>query len=182
MLLGALEAGGTKMVCALGDENGNVLERESFPTRMPEDTMPALIDYFQGKGIKALGIGSFGPLNLDPADPHFGDITTTPKPGWINYPLRKTLADALGVPVGIDTDVNAAALGEAHPGTFAVAYCKIVPFSRILRQLELNVRVFGDNRNNRRLHGREGEAPVAGVESLRGGRERLHAALAAWLE
>ena len=77
---------------------------------------------------------------------------------------------------------DAAALGEAHPGTFAVAYGKIVPFSRILRQLELNVRVFGDNRNNRRLHVREGEAPVACVESLRGGRERLHAALAAWLE
>ena len=116
MLLGALEAGGTKMVCALGDENGNVLERESFPTRMPEDTMPALIDYFQGKGIKALGIGSFGPLNLDPADPHFGDITTTPKPGWRDYPLRGALLEALRVPVGIDTDVNAAAFSEAVLG------------------------------------------------------------------
>ena len=116
MLLGALEAGGTKMVCAIGDENGKVIERESFPTRLPEETMPSLINYFKEKGIEALGIGSFGPLNLDPKDPHYGDITTTPKPGWHNYPLRKSFVDALGVPVGIDTDVNAAALGEATLG------------------------------------------------------------------
>ena len=116
MRLGALEAGGTKMVCAVGDENGNVFERESFPTRMPEDTMPAIIDYFKDKGIEALGIGSFGPLNLDPKSPEFGNITTTPKPGWANYPLRGALLEALHVPVGIDTDVNAAALAEARLG------------------------------------------------------------------
>ena len=116
MRLGALEAGGTKMVCAIGDENGNVLERESYPTRMPEDTIPSLIDYFKDKGVEALGIGSFGPLCLDERDPHFGDITTTPKPGWHNFPLRQTFAEALDVPVGIDTDVNAAALGEAVLG------------------------------------------------------------------
>ena len=116
MLLGALEAGGTKMVCAIGDENGNVFERQSFPTRTPEETMPDLINYFKDKGIEALGIGSFGPLNLDPNDPNYGDITTTPKLPWINYPLRKAFAEALGVPVGIDTDVNAAALGEAELG------------------------------------------------------------------
>ena len=72
MLLGALEAGGTKMVCAIGDENGNVFERQSFPTRTPEETMPDLINYFKDKGIEALGIGSFGPLNLDPNDPNYG--------------------------------------------------------------------------------------------------------------
>ena len=113
MLLGALEAGGTKMVCAVGDEQGNLFARESFPTRMPEETMPQLIAWFREKGVEALGIGSFGPLNLDPSDAHFGDITTTPKAGWKNYPLRAAFAEALGVPVGIDTDVNAAALGES---------------------------------------------------------------------
>ena len=116
MLLGALEAGGTKMVCAIGDEKGNVLERASFPTKMPEETMPNIIEYFQGKDIAALGISSFGPLNLDPSSPNFGDITTTPKPGWANYPLRRTLMEALNVPVGIDTDVNGAALAELKLG------------------------------------------------------------------
>ena len=116
MLLGALEAGGTKMVCAIGDENGNVFERASFPTRMPEETMPDIIGYFKDKKIEALGISSFGPLNLDENDPNYGDITTTPKPGWHNYPLRRTLLEALKVPVGIDTDVNGAALAEARIG------------------------------------------------------------------
>lgn len=116
MRLGALEAGGTKMVCAVGDENGNVFERESYPTLMPEETIPHIIEYFKEKNIEALGIGSFGPLCLDPEDPAFGNITTTPKPGWGNYPLMKALKEALGVPVGIDTDVNAAALSEAKLG------------------------------------------------------------------
>ena len=114
MRLGALEAGGTKMVCAVGDERGNLFERASFPT--PEETMPGLIDYFRGKGIEALGIGSFGPLSLDPNAPDYGAITTTPKLAWRDYPLRRAFAEALGVPVGIDTDVNAAALGEAVYG------------------------------------------------------------------
>ena len=116
MRLGALEAGGTKMVCAIGDENGAVFERESYPTREPENTIPAIIDYFRDKGIEALGIGSFGPLCLDPNAENYGAITTTPKPGWSNYPLRAVLMDALKVPVGIDTDVNAAALSEARLG------------------------------------------------------------------
>ncbi len=116
MRLGALEAGGTKMVCAIGDENGNVFERESFPTRMPEETMADIIGYFKDKQIEALGVSSFGPLNLDESSESFGDITTTPKPGWANFPLRRTLMDALKVPVGIDTDVNGAALAEATIG------------------------------------------------------------------
>jgi len=116
MRLGALEAGGTKMVCAIGDELGNVFERVSFPTLRPEETVAPMIEFFRDKQIEALGIGSFGPLSLDPASPDFGAITTTPKPGWANYPLTKTFSEALGVPVGIDTDVNAAALGEATYG------------------------------------------------------------------
>lgn len=116
MRLGALEAGGTKMVCAIGDEMGHILDRASFPTLMPEETICHLVDYFKDKNIAALGIGSFGPLSLDESAPDYGSITTTPKPGWANYPLRNAFAEALGVPVGIDTDVNAAALGEAAYG------------------------------------------------------------------
>ena len=116
MRLGALEAGGTKMVCAVGDELGNVYERESYPTLKPEETIPHLIEFFKNKQIESLGIGSFGPLCLDEKAENFGDITTTPKPGWANYPLLRAFKDALGIPVGIDTDVNAAALGEATYG------------------------------------------------------------------
>jgi len=116
MRLGALEAGGTKMVCAIGDELGNVIERASFPTRVPEETMPDIINYFKDKDIEALGVSSFGPLNLDENDPNYGDITMTPKPGWSNYPLLRELKKALNVPVGIDTDVNGAALAEATLG------------------------------------------------------------------
>lgn len=116
MRLGALEAGGTKMVCAIGNEKGEVQDRVSFPTRMPAETMPSIINYFLDKGIEALGISSFGPLNLDKGDPCYGDITTTPKPGWANYPLLRTLKEALKVPVEIDTDVNGAALAEARIG------------------------------------------------------------------
>ena len=116
MRLGALEAGGTKMVCAIGDEKGNIFARESYPTLMPAETMPGLVEFFRKADIEALGIGSFGPLSLDPEAPDYGNITTTPKPGWQDYPLRQTFVDALGIPVGIDTDVNAAALGEATYG------------------------------------------------------------------
>lgn len=116
MRLGALEAGGTKMVCAIGDEHGNVIERASFPTRMPEETMPDIINYFKDKEIEALGISSFGPLCLDENAENYGDITTTPKPGWKDYPLLRELKNALNVPVGIDTDVNGAALAEAKLG------------------------------------------------------------------
>ena len=112
MLLGALEAGGTKMVCSTGDETGQIFSRESFPTTTPEETMPALINFFQRAGVEALGIGCFGPLDLKRNAPTYGFITSTPKERWRNYPLYATLQKALGVPMEIDTDVNAAALGE----------------------------------------------------------------------
>ena len=115
-LFGALEAGGTKMVCAIGDENGNILERVSIPTGTPENTMPPMIEFFKGKGISALGIGCFGPVDLDRKSPTYGYITSTPKLAWTNYPIVAEFEKALGVPVGFDTDVNAAALGEATWG------------------------------------------------------------------
>lgn len=116
MILGALEAGGTKMVCAIGDENGNLTERISLPTKTPEETMPQMIEFFKKHNIKALGIGTFGPADLNPASPTYGCITTTPKLAWASFNIRSAFADALQVPVGFDTDVNAAALGETSFG------------------------------------------------------------------
>ena len=113
---GSLEAGGTKMVCAIGDEQGNILERVSIPTLAPENTMPAILDFFKSKNISALGIGCFGPVDLDKKSPTYGYITTTPKLAWKNYDIVGVCEKELGVPVGFDTDVNGSALGEATWG------------------------------------------------------------------
>lgn len=115
-LYGALEAGGTKMVCAVGDRNGNIHEQISIPTTDPKETMPALISFFQERNICALGIGCFGPIDLNKSSQTYGYITTTPKIEWRNYPIVETFSKALNVPIGFDTDVNAAALGEATWG------------------------------------------------------------------
>ena len=112
MILGALEAGGTKMVCAIGNENGEILEQVSIPTETPEITIPKLLDFFRGKQIEALGIGCFGPIDVDRDSETYGYITTTPKLAWQNYNIVGAFKKELGVPVGFDTDVNGSALGE----------------------------------------------------------------------
>jgi len=116
MKLGALEAGGTKMVCAIGNEKGEIFERISIPTETPDITMPKIVEYFQGKGIEALGIGCFGPIDLNRDSETYGYITTTPKLAWSNYNIVGVLKDALRIPVGFDTDVNGSMLGEATWG------------------------------------------------------------------
>lgn len=116
MLFGALEAGGTKMVCAIGNELGEILERVSIPTETPEITMPKLEEFFSGKGIKALGIGCFGPIDLNRSSKTYGYITTTPKLPWKHYDICGYFREHLGIPVGFDTDVNGSMLGEATWG------------------------------------------------------------------
>ena len=104
------------MVCALGLADGTILEQTSIPTTTPEETMPQIISYFREKGISALGIGCFGPVDLDRTSDTWGMILDTPKLAWRHYPMAKTLADALHVPVGFDTDVNGSLLGEVTFG------------------------------------------------------------------
>lgn len=115
MLLGGIEAGGTKMVCALVDERGNVVDREVIKTTTPDKTIHSMVEYFAGKGIAALGIGCFGPINLNEHSDTYGCITSTPKPGWSDVDML-TPFRLLNVPIGFDTDVNAAVLGEARFG------------------------------------------------------------------
>ena len=112
MLFGGIEAGGTKMVCAVADEKGKLLDRISMPTTNPQENIEDMVKYFQGFNIAGLGIGSFGPLDLNPASPNYGAITRTPKEGWDYVNWYKAFSEALRVPVGVDTDVNAAILGE----------------------------------------------------------------------
>lgn len=115
-MLGAIEAGGTKFVCAVGNEKGNIIERISIPTTIPEETMPLVIDFFKKYQVEAIGIGSFGPIDVNRESSTYGFITSTPKPGWKNYPLVQSIKEEFMVPVGFNTDVNAAALGEAKYG------------------------------------------------------------------
>ncbi|MBY4797718.1 ROK family protein [Collinsella sp. AGMB00827] len=112
-LLGALEAGGTKMVCATGYADGTILESSEIPTLDPGATLEQVVAWFSSHDIQALGIGAFGPTAVDPASPRFGSILETPKTAWRNVDLLGALAQPLGVPCGYDTDVNAACLGEA---------------------------------------------------------------------
>jgi len=116
MRIGAIEAGGTKFVCGIGNEHGLIEDSVRFPTETPETTIPKVIEYFADKGVEAIGIGTFGPINLDRSSPQYGYITTTPKPGWAGFNFVGAITQALQVPVGWDTDVNAAAYGEARWG------------------------------------------------------------------
>ena len=112
-LLGGIEFGGTKIVLATGTSDGKICEREVFPTTAPESVLPKIVDWFKARSIKALGVGAFGPTGVNPDLPSYGKILSTPKQGWRNFNLLQALKDGLNVPVGYDTDVNAACLGEA---------------------------------------------------------------------
>lgn len=123
-VFGGIEAGGTKFVCAIGDGPGaHLMERVQLPAGDdPEQLMGEVVAWFSAKSRKfgplsALGVASFGPLDLDANSPTHGFITTTPKVGWQNTDILGPLRRAFpGVPLGFDTDVNGAALGEARWG------------------------------------------------------------------
>lgn len=125
MRFGALEAGGTKMVCAIGDETGRIYEQISMPTGKPEITVPKLIAYFGEREVDALGIGCFGPVELNKNSPRYGYITSTPKTAWRNYDIVGAFDRALGCPIGFDTDVNASVLGEVTFGQAKGKSCVI---------------------------------------------------------
>jgi len=112
-LYGSLEAGGTKFVCAVGDENFNVVEKTQFPTTTPIETIDKTIEFFSKfDNLAGLAIGSFGPIDIDKNSKTYGFITTTPKPHWANVDLLGALRRALNVPMYFTTDVNSSAYGE----------------------------------------------------------------------
>ncbi|MBV9406847.1 MAG: ROK family protein, partial [Acidobacteriaceae bacterium] len=117
-MLGGIEAGGTKFVCGFGTGPDDLVTAQ-FPTSTPDITVASVIDFFKthvGTQLTAVGIGSFGPVDLDPLSPAYGHITSTPKAGWEDYNLIGAIEQALGVPALLETDVNAALLGEARWG------------------------------------------------------------------
>ena len=119
-LFGGIEAGGTKFLCAVGDASGAILDTAMILTTTPKATLDRAIEFFKDihdrTPLAAIGVASFGPVDLDPRSPYFGFITTPPKPGWADCDIRGPISRALGIPVGFDTDVNAAALGEHRWG------------------------------------------------------------------
>jgi fructokinase len=120
-LFGAVEAGGTKFVCAIGDEHGQVLAELRFPTTDPASTLAAVRDFFGERrgafgALSAIGVGSFGPVILDRQSAKYGFIGKTPKTGWTHIDMVGMLSREFSCPVGFDTDVNAAALAEHRWG------------------------------------------------------------------
>jgi len=112
MRLGGLEARGSKMICAVGTEDGVLLDQTIIPTRGPKETMEDVIAYFRDKEIEALGIASFGPVDIHKDSDTYGYILDTPKEAWQHFNLLGTIRDALQVPVELETDMNGACLGE----------------------------------------------------------------------
>ncbi len=117
-LFGGIEAGGTKFVCMVARSPLDISDEARFPTTRPEETIPSVLDFFrpyarQGR-LAGVGIGSFGPVDLDSGSETYGYITTTPKEGWALTDLRGAVRQALNVPVAFETDVNAAAFGERY--------------------------------------------------------------------
>ena len=117
-LYGGIEAGGTKWVCVVSDGPENTLAHVNFPTTKPDETLARAVDFFReyAKDLAAIGIGTFGPIDVNPQSPTWGYITTTPKPFWQHADVAGTIKQAFNLPVGFDTDVNAAALGEYRWG------------------------------------------------------------------
>ncbi len=120
-LLGGVEAGGTKFNCVVAHGPDQVLERTTIPTGLPSGTLAAVVEFFQRSALRhgpldAIGVASFGPVELDRASTDYGLITNTPKANWSRVAIVSTLERELAVPIAFETDVNGAALGEGHGG------------------------------------------------------------------
>ena len=113
---GALEAGGTKMVCAILDIDGNIIKEETIPTTTPEETKNKMLEFYSKYKLNSLGIGTFGPVDLNPKSKTYGSILNSPKLIWKGFNYFKAF-ESLHIPIGIDTDVNASCLGETTFGS-----------------------------------------------------------------
>lgn len=115
-LLGSIEGGGTKINCAVGYEDGTIIKQIQFPTTTPQENVKQMVDFFQKYKVKSIGIGFFGPLNVNRQSPEYGCLLDTPKRAWRFYPLLANLKKELSIPMGIHSDVTLSSLGEASLG------------------------------------------------------------------
>ncbi|APZ49714.1 fructokinase [Jeotgalibaca sp. PTS2502] len=119
MLVGAIEAGGTKFVCAIGNEKNEIIERVSFPTTTPEETLAHVFEFFDQYELASIGIGSFGPIDINEKSETYGYVLSTPKLAWKDFDFLGAMRERYDIPMGWTTDVNAAALGESEKGAAA---------------------------------------------------------------
>lgn len=113
MLFGAIEAGGTKCVCAVGNEQAEILASTVLLTEGPVETFDQIASFFKDYDLKGIGIGMFGPIHLNPTDRDYGKLMQTPKQAWRGFNVYRHARDLFKVPVKLDTDVNVAALAES---------------------------------------------------------------------
>jgi len=117
---GAVEGGGTKFVCMVGTGPDDVIDQLTVPTAEPTETIGSVIEFLArprpGVEIASVGVATFGPIDLNPRSPHYGGTIGTTKPGWSYVRIVAPLRRRLGVPIGFDTDVNGAVLGESRWG------------------------------------------------------------------
>jgi fructokinase len=120
-LVVGVELGGTKCVCVLGSGLSHIVAEQRLPTTTPVETLAAIEHVLDGwrrdHGFAALGLASFGPIDIDPASPDYGSVTATPKPGWRHTDVARRMKDRFAVPTGFDTDVSGAALAEGRWGS-----------------------------------------------------------------
>lgn len=128
-LYGSLEAGGTKFVCAVGDERAQLVEKTQFPTTTPYETIEKTVAFFKRyeDRLAGIAIGSFGPIDIDKNSPTYGYVTTTPKPNWAHVDLLGLIAREFRIPFYFTTDVNSSAFGEmvARKGVTSLVYYTI---------------------------------------------------------
>lgn len=116
MKIGAIEGGGTKFICAVGNELGIIENEIIIATTTPLETLNKVIQFFKNNPVEKIGIGCFGPLELNEEKENYGSILDSPKIEWSNFNIVKYLNNALNIPIKITTDVNAAALAEIEVG------------------------------------------------------------------
>lgn len=120
IVFGGVEGGGTNFVMLVGSGPDNVIDEHKIRTTTPDETLAQVVEFLRrprrGVRLGAVGVSSFGPVDLDPASPSYGYITTTPKKGWPNTPILSLLREKLGLPIGLDTDTNGAVLAERRWG------------------------------------------------------------------
>lgn len=116
MFYGAIEAGGTKFVCAVSREDMTIIDEKVIPTTMPQETLKQVFTFFADYTLQALGVGAFGPVDVNPSSATYGCVLNTPKSGWSGFDFLGTLQEHFAVPVVWTTDVNAAAFGEYKRG------------------------------------------------------------------
>lgn len=120
MYYGSIELGGTKIRSAIFDDDGNLKDEDRIKTSNPNENMKKVVEFFSKYKIKSIGIGAFGPIDVDKNSYTYGYILATPKKLWRNFNLLASLSEKLDVPMGLTTDVGASGIGEYYLGLLRI--------------------------------------------------------------